>query len=160
MWIEFLICGGNLLLGNTDEQKNISVNDDELKELYGLYLQVQSGDHTALNKLFKAADNRQICRRDEINRKERLSNMDNVLDAELVLDKEKNRQEKEWEESVYSKVIFQFQCLNSMLYKKKRSFLSKAKNTGYENGKRIMDIANFVKASMTSLILMNLCMKQ
>ncbi len=124
-------------MGNTDEQKNISVNDDELKELYGLYLQVQSGDHTALNKLFKAADNRQICRRDEINRKEQLSNMDNVLDAELVLDKEKNRQEKEWEESVYSKVTFQFQCLNSMLYKKKRSFLSKAKNTGYENGKRI-----------------------
>ena len=122
MWIEFLICGGNLLLGNTDEQKNISVNDDELKELYGLYLQVQSGDHTALNKLFKAADNRQICRRDEINRKEQLSNMDNVLDAELVLDKEKNRQEKEWEESVYSKVTFQFQCLNSMLYKKKEKF--------------------------------------
>ena len=57
----------------------------------------------------------------------------------LVLEKEKNRQEKEWEESVYSKVTFQFQCLNKLLYKKKRSFLSKAKNTGYENGRRIKD---------------------
>lgn len=129
-------------MGNTDEQKDLLANDDELEKLYELYLQVQSGDRTALNKLFKAADNRQICRRDEINRKERLFNMDNVLDAELVLDEEKNRQEKEWEESVYSKVTFQFQCLNKLLYKKKRNFLSKAKNTGYENGKRIKDNGN------------------
>ena len=51
LWIEFLICGGNLLLGNTDEQKNISVNDDELERLYELYLQVQSGDRTAFCRL-------------------------------------------------------------------------------------------------------------
>ena len=126
-------------MSSTNGHKDISENKDELEKLYELYLQVQLGDRTALNELFKAAESRQICRRDEINRQERLSNMDNVLDAELVLEKEKNRQEKEWEESVYSKVTFQFQCLNKLLYKKKRSFLSKAKNTGYENGRRIKD---------------------
>ena len=100
-------------------------------------MHVQSGDKSALDALFKEVKNKQIFRADEINMEYQMSHMDNVLDSELVLDKEKNEQEDEWVNSAYSNVAFKFPCLNKMLYKKKKRFLATAKNTGYENGKKI-----------------------
>lgn len=129
-------------MGNTDRHKDISANNDELKKLYEIYLQVQSGDQTALNELFRErnTDNKQIYKADVRYKKYRLSNMDNVLDSELVLanekENEKRKQEKEWINSSYSKVAFKFSCLNKLLYKKKKKLLSRGKNTGYENGKK------------------------
>lgn len=126
-----------MLLYDVDKDKNVLMNDDEAERLYQIYIQVQAGDKTALNGLFKRTDNKQICRADEINKEYRMSHMDNVLDSEFLLDYEKNKWEDEWMNSLYSNVTFQFSCLNKMLYKMKKNFLSKAKNTGYENGKRI-----------------------
>lgn len=123
-------------MSNSD--KNVLlVNKVEAEKLYQIYLRVQFGDKIALNELFKSVDSKQISKADEINRECRMSHMDNVLDSELVLDNEKNKQEEDWIDSAYSNVTFQFSCLNKMLYKKKKSFLSNAKNTGYENGKKI-----------------------
>lgn len=129
-------------MGDTVKKESMSINDKELEELYEIYLRVQSGDKTALNNLFQErnTDNRRICRADLQYKKQRLSNMDNVLDSELVLaneqEMEKEYQEREWITSSYSKVTFRFTCLNNLLYKKKKKFLSKEKNTGYENGKK------------------------
>lgn len=120
-----------------EEAKDLLAQKGEAERLYRIYRNVQSGNKAALNQLFKTADNREVCSLDKMNKEYELSRMDNVLDAELVFDSEENRKEREWLHSVNSKVIFQFPCLNKMLYKKKKSFLSKAKNTGYENGKRI-----------------------
>lgn len=127
-----------LFLSNINKDKNILVND-EAERLYQIYLQVQSGDKTALNGLFKQTDNKQICRADEMNKEYRMSHMDNILDMESVLDNEKNRQEDEWTESVNSSVIFSFECLNKIVSKNKRDFLNKAKYTGYENGEKKED---------------------
>ena len=113
-------------------------NYDELDMLYQIYMRVQSGDKSALDELFKERnrDDKRTYRADEINKEYRMSHMDNVLDTELVLDDERNRQEKEWLNSSDSKVMFQLPCLNKMLYKKKKRFMTRAKNTGYENGKK------------------------
>lgn len=125
-------------MSNSDKNKNVLlVYKVEAEELYQIYLRVQSGDKTALDELFKTVDGKQISKTDKINKEYRISHMDNVLDSELVIDNEKNKQEDEWVNSVYSHVAFRFPCLNKMLYKKKKSFLATAKNTGYENGKRI-----------------------
>lgn len=113
------------------------ISNEELEEIYQIYMHVQSGDKSALDALFKEVKNKQIFRADEINMEYQMSHMDNVLDSELVLDKEKNEQEDEWVNSAYSNVAFKFPCLNKMLYKKKKRFLATAKNTGYENGKKI-----------------------
>ena len=113
------------------------ISNEELEEIYQIYMHVQSGDKSALDALFKEVKNKQIFRADEINMEYQMSHMDNVLDSELVLDKEKNEQEDEWVNSAYSNVSFKFPCLNKMLYKKKKRFLATAKNTGYENGKKI-----------------------
>lgn len=112
------------------------ISNEELEELYQIYMRVQSGDKSALDVLFKEVKNKQIFRADEINKEYQMSHMDNVLDSELVLDNEKNGQEDEWVNSAYSNVAFQFPCLNKMLYKKKKRFLATPKNTGYENGKK------------------------
>lgn len=122
------------MLSNTD--KKTLLGSSEAERLYQIYKRVQSGEKDALSELFGETNRKQICRSDEMNREYRLLHMDNVLDSELVLDREKNIQEKEWLGSSNSKVIFQFPCLNKMLYKKKKYFLSKAKNTGYENGRK------------------------
>lgn len=122
---------------NIDNNYDKTANENELDRLYQIYLKVQSGNKSALDELFKEVKNKQICRADEINKEYQISCMDNVLDSELVLDNEKNKQEKEWIDSAYSNVAFRFPCLNKMLYKKKKSFLVTAKNTGYENGKKI-----------------------
>lgn len=111
--------------------------NEELDKLYEIYIRVQAGDKSGLNELFKITDNKQISRADEINKEYQMSHMDNILDSELVLDNEKNNQEKEWLDSAHSGIAFQFSCLNKMLYKKKKKFICKAKSTGYENGKRI-----------------------
>lgn len=111
----------------------------EAEKIYEVYRRVQSGKKEALNELFKATDIKQASRFDDLNKEYRISHMDNVLDSELVLNNEQNNQEKEWLCSVNSKVIFQFSCLNQLLYKKKRCFLSRVKNTGYENGKKLKD---------------------
>ncbi len=124
---------------NTGKCNEELENYDELEKLYQIYMKVQSGYKSALDELFKTIEGVQISKADKINKKYRMSHLDNVLDSELVLDNERNRQEEEWTGSVNSKVTFQFQCLNKLLYKKKKSFLSKAKNTGYENGKRTKD---------------------
>ena len=113
------------------------ISNEELEEIYQIYMRVQSGDKSALDALFKEVKNKQIFRADEINKEYQMSHMDNVLDSELVLDNEKNEQEDEWVNSAYSNVAFQFPCLNKMLYKKKKRFLATAKNTGYESGKKI-----------------------
>lgn len=123
-------------MSNTNKNKSKSPGNDEAEQLYELYIRVQSGDESALNELFTEADSKHICRLDEMNKEYRLSHMDNVLDSEFVLDSEKSEQEKEWLDSANSKVIFQFPCLNKMLYKKKKKFISKAKSTGYENKKK------------------------
>lgn len=123
-------------MGKTKKDKDVLVDEEEAKRLYQIYLQVQSGDKNALDGLFKQIDSKQICRADEINKEYMLSHLENVLDAESVLDNEKNKQTEEWIDSAYSKVSFQFPCLNKLLYKKKKKFLSEAKNTGYENGKK------------------------
>ncbi len=120
----------------TDENTNLCWEDSEADRLYQIYERVQSGEQSALSELFKTAACRQISRSDEIHREYRLSHMDNVLDTELVLDSEKGRQEKEWLHSMDEKVIFQFSCLNKMLYKKKKYFLSLAKNTDCGKGKK------------------------
>lgn len=125
-----------LLLSNTSKDKDILADNEEAAKLYQIYIRVQSGDNTALNELFQETDGKQICRADEMNKEYRMSHMDNILDSESVIDNEKNKQDEEWIGSVYSKVSFQFSCLNKMLYKKKKKFLSRAKNTGFENGKK------------------------
>lgn len=125
-----------------DKNDNELENNGELEKLYEIYLRVQSGDKSALNDLFKErnTDNKHVCKADVLYKKSRLSNMDNVLDSELVLENEKenekNKQTEEWLNSDDSKVIFKFSCLNGLLFKEKKVFLSKAKNTGYENGKK------------------------
>jgi len=113
-----------------------TLNKNEIERLYQMYIQVQNGDKTALNGLFKQAECKHICRADEINKEYRMSHMENVLDMESMLDNEKRKQEEEWAGSVYSNVTFQFSCLNKMLNKKKKNFINKAKNTGFENGKK------------------------
>lgn len=129
-------------LGNTKKYGNISANDDELKRLYELYLRTQCGDKTALNELFieKYIDDVQEYKVAMRRKKRRLSNMDNVLDTEFILENEKEnekkRQEDQWLNSLDSTVTFQFSCLNKLLYKKKKKLLSKEKDTGYENGKK------------------------
>ncbi|MDE6128409.1 MAG: hypothetical protein K2G16_04365 [Lachnospiraceae bacterium] len=122
---------------NIDENKKSLLKDDEAERLYQIYKIVQSGNKTVLNELFQTVDSSKVCNADKMNEEYRLSHMDNVLDSELILDSRKCRQEKEWLNSIHAKVIFQFPCLNKMLYKKKKYFLSNAKNTGYENGKKI-----------------------
>ena len=124
-------------MNNTGKYNEELENYDELDKLYQIYMRVQSGDKSALDELFKERniDDKRTYRADEINKEYRMSHMDNVLDTELVLDDERNRQEKEWLNSSDSKVMFQLPCLNKMLYKKKR-FMTRAKNTGYENGKK------------------------
>lgn len=123
--------------------KDILINDNEIEKLYQIYMRVQSGDKSAMNELFKESSGRQICRADVMNKQYRMSNMDNVLDSELVLDNDKNKREEEWVCSVYSKVTFQFLCMNKMLYKKKKAFLSKAKNTGYKNREKNSGYSKF-----------------
>ena len=151
-----------LFLSNINKDKNILVND-EAERLYQIYLQVQSGDKTALNGLFKQTDNKQICRADEMNKEYRMSHMDNILDMESVLDNEKNRQEDEWTESVNSSVIFSFECLNKIVSKSKRDFLNKAKYTEgaidaseMVKRKKIAEVENFMMENMIYLILMSL----
>ena len=117
------------------EAENVLENE-EAEMLYQIYIRVQSGDKTALNEIFKSESAKQTCKVDEMNKEYRLSHLDNVLDSELVLSDEKDKQKKEWMDSTYSKVTFQFSCLNKMLYKKKKKFFSDAKNTGFENGKK------------------------
>ena len=125
-------------MSNSNKNKDVLlVKKVEAENLYQIYLRVQSGDKSALNELFKSVDSKQISKADEINKEYRMSHMDNVLDSELVLDNEKNKQEGDWIESVNSNVAFRFPCLNKMLYKKKKKFLLNAKKTGYENGQKI-----------------------
>lgn len=131
MWIK--ICGGKDLLSNTNNIFNETENKDELDRLFQIYKRFQSGDKSALDELFRSVENMQGCKLDEIYKKHRMKNMDNVLDSEEVMDNEKSEQENEWENSKNSKVTFQLSCLNRMLYKKKKGFLLKVKNTGYEN---------------------------
>lgn len=135
MWIK--ICGGKVLLSNTNNIFNETENKDELDRLFQIYKRFQSGDKSALDELFRSVENKQGCKLDEIYKKHRMKNMDNVLDSEEVMDNEKSKQEDEWENSHDSKVAFRFSCLNRMLYKKKKGFLSKVKNTGYENGVKL-----------------------
>ncbi len=124
-------------MSNVKKDNEVLKNDIELEKLYQIYMRVQSGDKTALNELFKPVDCKKNCRADEINKKYRISHMDNVLDMELVLDNEKVKQEEEWVNSVHSNVTFQFSCLNKMLNKKKKKFIFEAKNTGYEKGQKV-----------------------
>ncbi len=130
------ICGGKYLLSNTNNIFNETETKDELEKLYQIYKRVQSGDNSALDELFGTVESKQVCKLDKIYKKHRMKNMDNVLDSEEVMDKERARQEEEWANSDDSKVAFQFSCLNKLLCQKKKGFLSKAKNTGYENGVR------------------------
>lgn len=130
------------LLSNADKKNNVLVNEDELEKLYQIYIRVQSGDKAALDELFQQIDNKQIHRVDIMNKDYKMSHMENVLDSELVLEDEKNIQEKEWVDSAYSSISFRFSCLNKILYKKKKKFLSNAKNTGYENGRKLKNIGN------------------
>lgn len=123
-------------MGRGNKNKEKITNKEELDKLYEIYMRVQTGDKSALDELFKATDNKQISRADEINKEYQMSHMDNILDSEFVLDMEQSRQEKGWVNSASSKVAFQFPCLNKMLYKKKKRFLSTSKNTGYENGRK------------------------
>lgn len=127
-------------MGNTD--KKVFEKKQEVEELYKVYIRVQSGDKAALNELFQAVDSKQIHRIDMMNKEYKISHMENVLDSEIVLDDEKNMQKKEWINSSNSKVAFQFACLNKLLYKKKKYFLSEGKNTGYENGKKLKNGGN------------------
>lgn len=135
MWIK--ICGGKDLLSNTNNIFNETENKDELDRLFQIYKRFQSGDKSALDELFRSVENEQGCKLDEIYKKHRMTNMDNVLDSKEVMDKERSKQEDEWVNSHNSKITFRFSCLNRMLYKKKKGFLSKVKNTGYENGVKL-----------------------
>ena len=119
-----------------NKEDKSALESKELEKLYQLYIRFQSGDKTALDEIFKQKEVKQLCKVDEINKEYRLSHMDNVLDSEVVLDNEQDRSKIEWLDSTYSKVTFQFPCLNKILYKKKKKFFSDAKNTGYENGEK------------------------
>lgn len=119
-----------------DDDSIVLANNDEAEKIYQIYMRVQAGDIAALDELFKWTEDKQICRVDELNKEYRLSHMEHVLDSEEMLENERNRQVKEWVDSVSSNVSFRFPCLNKMLYKKKKEFLFEAKNTGYENGKK------------------------
>lgn len=129
-------------MSNTDKYIKEPDNKEELEKLYQIYMRVQSGDKGALDELFKEKniDDRRTYRVDERYKERRMSNMDNVLDTELILENEKEnekkRQKDQWLNSSDSKVTFQFSCLNRLLYKKKKKLLSKEKDTGYENGKK------------------------
>lgn len=123
-------------MSNKDNIFNETENKNELDRLFQIYKRFQSGDKSALDELFRSVENKQGCKLDEKYKKRRMKNMDNVLDSEEVMDKEIARQEEEWANSDDSKVAFRFSCLNKLLYKKKKEFLLKAKNTGYENGVR------------------------
>ena len=144
-------------MSNIDKNNKKLANNSEIETLYQIYVQVQSGDKSALNKLFKEVKSKHISNVDERNKKKRMSDMDNVLDMELVLDREKNKQEEEWINSSYATVDFELACLNKMLYKKKKAFLSKAKIQvmRMEKRQRISIIASFMKVNMIFLILMS-----
>lgn len=115
-------------------------NKEELEKLYQIYMRVQSGDKSALDELFKAktVDDKTLYKADERYKERRMLNLDNVLDAELILENkkenDKNEQENKWLNSSNSIVDFAFPVLKKMLYNKKRRFLSKEKNIGHENG--------------------------
>lgn len=139
MILEVFGCGG-MLMGNTN--KKVFNNKQEIEELYKIYIRVQSGDKAALNELFKKADSKQVHRIDTMDKEYKMSHLENVLDLEFVLDDERNIQKTEWINSSDSKVAFQFACLNKLLYKKKKYFLSEGKNTGFENGKKLKNGGN------------------
>lgn len=124
-------------MNNKDNIFNETENKNELDRLFQIYKRFQSGDKSALDELFRSVENKQGCKLDEIYKKHRMKNMDDVLDSEEVMDKERVRQEEEWANSDDSKVTFRLSCLNRMLYKKKKGLLSKVKNTGYENGVKL-----------------------
>ena len=75
------------------EAENVLENE-EAEMLYQIYIRVQSGDKTALNEIFKSESAKQTCKVDEMNKEYRLSHLDNVLDSELVLSDEKDKQKK------------------------------------------------------------------
>ena len=149
-------------MNKVDDDSIVLANNDEAEKIYQIYMQVQSGDMAALDGLFQRVENKQICRVDELNKEYRMSHMEHVLDSEEMLENERNRQVKEWVDSVSSNVSFRFPCLNKMLYKKKKEFLFEAKNTGYENGKKKKSItrASFIMVNMMFLILMSWFMRQ
>lgn len=99
-------------------------------------MRVQAGDKSAMDELFKSVEVKSICKADEIYKKDRMSNMDGVLDVELALEREKSKEEDEWTKSSNSTVAFQFPCLNKLLVAMKKDLLYGTKNTGYENGKK------------------------
>lgn len=134
-------------MGNTKKIHYESANKAELEELYKIYTRFRSGDKSALNELFVAVDNRDnniiVSKK---NKRKRMENMDNVLDAEMIIakakDEEKNKEEDNWLNSKNEKVVFRFKCLNKMVYNKKIEYLSEVKKTGYENGKKIIKNRN------------------
>lgn len=114
-------------MSNKDNIFNETENKNELDRLFQIYKRFQSGDKSALDELFRSVENKQGCKLDEIYKKYRMKNMDNVLDSEEVMDKERAGQEEEWTNSHDSQVTFQLSCLNRMLYKKKKDFYQKLK---------------------------------
>ena len=134
--------GGSRLLSNADKYIKELDNKEELEKLYQIYMRVQSGDKSAMDELFKERniDDRPAYKADERYKERRMSNMDNVLDTELILENEieneKNRQKDRWLNSLDSTVTFQFPCLNKLLVSMKKDLLYGTKNTGYENGKK------------------------
>lgn len=134
--------GGIRSLSNADKYIKELDNKEELETLYRIYMRVQSGDKSALDELFKERNtfDRRAYRDDERYKERRMSNMDNVLDTELILENEKenekNRQKDKWLNSLDSTVTFQFPCLNKLLVAMKKDLLYDTKNTGFENGKK------------------------
>ncbi|MCM1253241.1 MAG: hypothetical protein NC321_10500 [Clostridium sp.] len=129
-------------MSNTKKMRDESANKAELEELYQIYTRFRLGDKSALNELFvtvNSEDSKIIISRK--NERKRMENLDNVLDAEMIMaeekDKEERREKDNWLNSNNEKVIFRFTCLNKMVYNKKVDYLSEAKSTGYENGEKV-----------------------
>lgn len=105
----------------------------DAEELYQEYLKYQSGDKSALERVFFV---------EESNRFQELTNkyysslsgteyMDNVLDSEFIKSEIADEQKKH-----NSKVKFRFACLNRILSNAKRAYSKNYTDTGYNNGIR------------------------
>lgn len=102
----------------------------DAEELYKEYLNYQSGDNLALNRIFVETNDRFYELTDKYySRFNGAEFMDNVLDAEFIKADISDEQKKHCE-----KVKFRFMCLNRILANAKREYSKKSVNTGYING--------------------------
>ena len=131
----FVALRGKANIGRKWRNRLLKKSSD-VETLYQNYVRYQTGDDTALAEVFvetgKTIEQNYYIQ--ELNEKYKITHADNVLDAELVEDEIQQRQKER-----KLKVKFSFQCLNDIANKAKLHYSKESINTGYTNGKKIID---------------------